>query len=143
LVFIESQTTFDHADSTLEFVAGDAFHTGASVVFEAAILHELAAAGLSDEVAALAGDATEVIVGFAVGDAALVVLQLEGIEAVGASVVDLLLPASQHEIVLAVSEDQRVFVFALAAASVSVVCCAKFDSLLASSICLNEPICAI
>jgi len=64
-------------------------NTSSSVVLEASCVHNLAVTVFSDEVAAFAGVASIVIVGFAAGNDALIVFEFEGLEALNAGVIGL------------------------------------------------------
>ncbi len=87
---------------------GQALHTHALVGLEAPALDLLAGLVAGQVADALAGDAAEVVVGLALGDRAVPVGQQEGLEALGAGVVRLLVPAPQQQVVPALVEDQRV-----------------------------------
>lgn len=99
----------------------EALHAYSAVVLEAALHHLLAGAGLGEVVTALTGNAAEVVVALALLDGALVILEEEGLEALGASVIRLFCPASEQVVVLALAEDEGVLLNALFAGVVGVV----------------------
>ena len=98
-----------------------ALDTSSSVCLDAAIEHLLATVGVGDEEAALTGVAAVVVVGLAGWNDALVVIELEGFEALETGVVCLLDFAAQKDVVSALTENQGVFVVAFLALSFSVV----------------------
>lgn len=103
-------------------------------------MHGLAAASLGDIVAALARITAIVVVRFAVGNHTLIVLELKRFEAFEANMISLLYLASQHQIVFAISEDQRVLVLAFDALFLSIILLAVFDSFLAETIHSDETV---
>jgi hypothetical protein len=102
------EAAVDDAGAALELVVRQAVDADSAVVLEAALLHLLAVALLSEVVAALAGDAAEVVVALALLDGAAVAVEQVGLVALRAGVVRLLHLAPQQVIVLALVEDQRV-----------------------------------
>ncbi len=100
---------------------GEALDADPAIVLQAAGLQPLAAAILGQVVAALAGRAAIIVVALALLDDALVVLEGEGLVALGAGVVGLLHLAPQQVVVLAFVEDEGVLRHAAPAGVVGVV----------------------
>jgi hypothetical protein len=123
------ETALDLARSSFEFVVRKTLDACAAVSLDASVLHLLAPVVLSEEEAALASITAIVVVGLTVGDHAMVVYQLERLEAFLASVVGLLQLASQQHVVPALLEDERVFGVAPKALALSIVLLTKLDSL--------------
>jgi hypothetical protein len=98
-----------------------ALDASSSVGLDAAIEHLLATVGVGDEETALTGVAAVVVVGLTGWNDALVVVELEGFEALETGVVCLLDFASQKDVVSALTENQGIFVVTFLAFSFSVV----------------------
>lgn len=106
----------------------DAFCTYALGVLEAAVHHLFAGFVVVEVEAALAGGASEIIVGSAVVDCALVVVELERLIARAAGVVVLLVLAAQQIVMLALVQDQRKLNFAARAGPIGFVFLAVLDA---------------
>lgn len=72
-------TSVNHAGTALELVMGQAFRAHSAVVLQAALLHLQAGSCLAEIVATLARNTTIIVIGLALLDNALVVLQHEGL----------------------------------------------------------------
>ena len=127
------------ADVALESEIGKAVGTGSSLVSQTSGRHFRASPSVGDETAAVAGRASEIVVGSAVLDFAVAVLQGKGAVTLLASVVDLLLAAEDGVQETGVV-DQRVVLGALHADFVGVieVLDAILDALRTSSILQDE-----
>lgn len=87
LIFLAA---INHTGTALELVVRKALHTHSSIIPEAALLHLLTGTIFCQVIPTLTGNASEVIVTFALLDGALVVLELEGLVTLRTGVVRLL-----------------------------------------------------
>ena len=140
---LQFHASFNGAHSSLQFVVGQTLHACASIGFQAAVLHGLAAVSVRDVETTLTSETSVVVVRLAAGDGALVVLEQEGLKALLAGMVGFLHLAAQQVVVLALSEDEGVFNVAFDAVAFTSVVHAELGTFGAGSIHFPEAVCAV